>query len=240
MQTVTFTEPDGFHVHVRDGELMRWVVPHTARRFARAIIMPNLNPPVESTEQARKYRERILGSVPSDVSFEPLMTLYLTEETPPNEIVTAKESGFVHGVKWYPAGATTNSQHGVQFIHEASPRVAGTITAHHLLLNRVAMFEGGLRPHHYCLPILKREEHRVALVEAAASGHPRFFLGTDSSPCKSLVHPKRWNHDVAISVDGCCEHDDISFGPIETQCSVPAPPNDQAWLDRTDTPVRCS
>ncbi len=146
MQTVTFTEPDGFHVHVRDGELMRWVVPHTARRFARAIIMPNLNPPVESTEQARKYRERILGSVPSDVSFEPLMTLYLTEETPPNEIVTAKESGFVHGVKWYPAGATTNSQHGVQFIHEASPRVAGTITAHHLLLNRVAMFEGGLRP----------------------------------------------------------------------------------------------
>lgn len=250
MQTMTFTEPDDFHLHVRDGELMRLVVPHTARRFARAIIMPNLNPPIESTEQARQYRERILSAVPADVSFEPLMTLYLTGETSPNEIVTAKRSGFVHAVKWYPAGATTNSHHGVrainqcydtleamqehdlpllvhpettdpsvdtfdreavfiereltpvidrfpdlrvvlehvttrqgvQFIDAASSRVAGTMTAHHLLLNRVAMFEGGLRPHHYCLPILKREEHRQALVEAATSGHPRFFLGTDSAP----------------------------------------------------------
>ncbi len=259
MQPITFTEPDDFHLHVRDGELMRLVVPHTARRFARAIIMPNLHPPVESTEQAGKYRERILASVPSDVSFEPLITLYLTEETPPNEIVTAKESGFVHGVKWYPAGATTNSQHGVreiaksfnaleamqehglpllvhpettdssidtfdreavfidreltpvidrfpnlqivlehvttrqgvQFVYETFPRVAGTITVHHLLLNRVAMFEVGSRPHHYCLPILKREEHRVALVEAATSGpHDSFLvriaLRTHERP-KSLI-----------------------------------------------------
>ncbi|MGB7328876.1 MAG: dihydroorotase [Rubripirellula sp.] len=250
MQTFSITTPDDFHLHVRDGELMRLVVPHTAQRFARAIIMPNLHPPIVSTELARQYRDRILAAVPSDVSFEPLMTLYLTEQTPPEEIKTAKRSGFVHAVKWYPAGATTNSHHGVQqiancfdvleamqecdlpllvhpettdptvdtfdreavfiereltavvkrfpnlrivlehvttrqgvqFVRDASTRVAATITPHHCLLNRVALFEGGLRPHHYCLPILKREEHRAALVQAATSGHPRFFLGTDSAP----------------------------------------------------------
>ncbi len=250
MQSLTITTPDDFHLHVRDGELMRLVVPHCAKRFARAIIMPNLVPPIVSTELAAQYRERILAAVPADASFEPLMTLYLTEQTPSSEIVAAKASGFVHAVKWYPAGATTNSHHGVQtiancfdvleamqdqdlpllvhpettdstvdtfdreavfidrvlapvvkrfpnlrvvlehvttqqgvqFVQSASERVAATITPHHCLLNRVALFEGGLRPHHYCLPILKREEHRVALVEAATSGHPRFFLGTDSAP----------------------------------------------------------
>ncbi len=250
MQSLTITTPDDFHLHVRDGELMRLVVPHSARRFARAIIMPNLVPPIVTTELAGQYRERILAAVPADASFEPLMTLYLTEQTLPAEIAAAKSSGFVHAVKWYPAGATTNSHHGVQtiencfgvleamqehdlpllvhpettdstvdtfdreavfiervlapvikrfpelrvvlehvttrqgvqFVQAASARVAATITPHHCLLNRVALFEGGLRPHHYCLPILKREEHRVALVEAATSGHPRFFLGTDSAP----------------------------------------------------------
>ena len=250
MQTLSMTTPDDFHLHVRDGELMRLVVPHTASRFARAIIMPNLVPPIVSTELAGQYRERILASVPSGCSFEPLMTLYLTEQTPAAEIAVAKASGFVHAVKWYPAGATTNSHHGVQsidkcfgvleamqtqdlpllvhpettdptvdtfdreavfidrvlapviqrfpnlrvvlehvttrqgvqFVQDASSRVAATLTPHHCLLNRVALFEGGLRPHHYCLPILKREEHRAALVEAATSGHPRFFLGTDSAP----------------------------------------------------------
>jgi dihydroorotase len=250
LQYITITRPDDMHLHVRDHECMRLVVPHTARQFARAIIMPNLQPPIVSTELARQYRDRILAAVPSDVSFEPLMTLYLTEQTLPGEIANAKASGFVHAVKWYPAGATTNSHHGVksiakcfdvleamqahdlpllvhpettdptvdtfdreavfverelapvverfpdlrivmehvttrqgvQFVQAARPRVAGTITPHHMLLNRVALFEGGLRPHHYCLPILKREEHRVALVEAATSGNPRFFLGTDSAP----------------------------------------------------------
>jgi dihydroorotase len=250
MRSLTITTPDDFHLHVRDGALMRLVVPHTTRQFARAIIMPNLQPPIVSTELARQYRDRILAAVPNGCSFEPLMTLYLTEQTTALEIATAKASGFVHAVKWYPAGATTNSQHGVQsiekcfavleamqkhdlpllvhpettdpnvdtfdreavfiervlapviqcfpnlrvvlehvttqqgvqFVQQASSRVAATITPHHCLLNRVALFEGGLRPHHYCLPILKREEHRVALVAAATSGHPRFFLGTDSAP----------------------------------------------------------
>lgn len=244
------TTPDDFHLHVRDGALMRMVVPHTARRFARAIIMPNLVPPIVSTELAGQYRDRILAAIPGDCSFEPLMTLYLTEQTPVTEIAAAKTSGFVHAVKWYPAGATTNSHHGVQsiekcfdvleemqkldlpllvhpettdpavdtfdreavfidrvlapviqrfpnlrvvlehvttrqgvdFVKQSSMRVAATITPHHCLLNRVALFEGGLRPHHYCLPILKREEHRAALSEAATSGHPRFFAGTDSAP----------------------------------------------------------
>lgn len=250
MQSITITTPDDFHLHVRDGELMRLVVPHTARRFARAIIMPNLVPPIVSTELAKQYRDRILAAVPNDGRFEPLMTLYLTEQTPASEITLAKESGFVHAVKWYPAGATTNSHHGVQsidkcfdvleamqehdlpllvhpettdptvdtfdreavfiervlapviqrfpslrvvlehvttrqgvqFVQDASLRVAATITPHHCLLNRVALFEGGLRPHHYCLPILKREEHRAAIANAATSGHPRFFLGSDSAP----------------------------------------------------------
>ncbi len=250
MKSLSITTPDDFHLHIRDGELLQLVLPQSARQFARAIIMPNLQPPIVSSELAGQYRERILAAVPDDVSFEPLMTLYLTEQTPATEIVAAKASGFVHAVKWYPAGATTNSHHGVQsidkcfdvleamqkhdlpllvhpettdptvdtfdreavfiervlapviqrfpklrvvlehvttqqgvqFVQDASTRVAATITAHHCLLNRVALFEGGLRPHHYCLPILKREEHRVALVEAAISGHPRFFLGTDSAP----------------------------------------------------------
>ncbi len=250
MQSFSITTPDDFHLHVRDGELMRLVVPHTARRFARAIIMPNLSPPIVSTMLAREYRERILAALTGDVNFKPLMTLYLTEQTPPAEIATAVGSGLIHGVKWYPAGATTNSHHGVQsiakcfdvleamqehdlpllvhpettdpsvdtfdreavfierelapvinrfpklrvvlehvttregvqFVRDASTHIAGTITPHHLLLNRVALFEGGLRPHHYCLPILKREEHRLALVDAATSGDPRFFLGTDSAP----------------------------------------------------------
>lgn len=250
MQFITITAPDDFHLHVRDGELMRLVVPHTAERFARAIIMPNLVPPIISSELAKQYRERILAAVPNGMSFEPLMTLYLTEQTPVSEIAAAKASGFVHAVKWYPAGATTNSHHGVQsiekcfdvldamqqhdlpllvhpettdpavdtfdreavfiervlapviqrfpnlrvvlehvttrqgvqFVQCASSRVAATITPHHCLLNRVALFEGGLRPHHYCLPILKREEHRAAVAGAATSGHPRFFLGSDSAP----------------------------------------------------------
>jgi dihydroorotase len=250
MKSLTITRPDDWHVHVRDGELLRLVVPDTASQFSRAIIMPNLNPPVATTDQAGQYRDRILAAVPEGLDFKPLMTLYLTEETTPDEIVRAKASGFVHGLKWYPAGATTNAQHGVrtiekcypvlaameeqelallihaettdpavdifdreavfidrnlapvierfpnlkvviehlttrqavQFVQDASPHVAGTITAHHLLVNRSAMFAGGLRPHLYCLPVLKREEHRLALVEAATGGNPGFFLGTDSAP----------------------------------------------------------
>lgn len=232
---------------------MRVVVPDSAKRFARAIIMPNLNPPVTTSELAEQYRKRILAAVPTGLNFDPLMTLYLTEDTQREDIVEAKASGVVFGVKWYPAGATTHSQlgvrtisrcfpaidamqqqglpllvhaettdpavdtfdreavfidkilapvihrfpnlrvviehvttrQGVQFIRDASPFVAATITPHHLLLNRTALFEGGLRPHYFCLPVLKREEDRIALVEAATSGHPRFFLGTDSAP-----HPR--------------------------------------------------
>jgi dihydroorotase len=247
---LTLTKPDDWHLHVRDGELMRRVVPDSARRFSRAIIMPNLNPPITTTELARLYRDRILIAVPDGLSFQPLMTLFLTEETTPAEIARAKSSGLVHGVKWYPAGATTNSESGVkeigrcfsvlealeeqrlallvhaettvpdidvfdreavfidrqlapliqrfpglrvvvehvttrnavQFVQAASPLVGATITPHHLLHNRNALFDGGLRPHHYCRPVLKRESHRLALVEAATSGHPRYFLGTDSAP----------------------------------------------------------
>lgn len=254
IKRVTLTKPDDWHVHVRDAEMLRRVVPDSARRFARAIIMPNLRTPVTTTDQAGHYRERILATVPDGLNFQPLMTLFLTDETSPAEIVRAKASGFVHGVKWYPAGATTNAEHGVrqitlcfaaleamekqglpllvhaettdpdidvfdreavfldrqlapviqrlpglrvvvehvttrnavQFVRDASPLVGGTITAHHLLLNRNALFDGGLRPHHYCRPVLKREQHRLALIEAATSGHARFFLGTDSAP-----HPRR-------------------------------------------------
>ena len=250
MQSLTIIKPDDWHLHVREGELLPFVVPDTARRFARAIIMPNLHRPVSTTFFAGQYRDSILANVPEGMRFEPLMTLYLTEGMRTEEVATAKASGFVHAVKWYPAGATTHSQHGVQkisrcfpilaameenglpllvhaettdpsvdtfdreavfidrdlapiinrfpslhvviehlttrqavqFVRDASPCVAGTITAHHLLLNRNAMFEGGLQPHRYCLPVLKREEHRLALIEAATSGHPRYFLGTDSAP----------------------------------------------------------
>ncbi len=247
---LVLTRPDDWHVHLRDGAMLARVVADTARRFARAIVMPNLFPPVTTTAHALAYRRRIIAAVPAGLRFEPLMTLYLTDSTPPSEIAAAKASGRVYGVKWYPAGATTNSEHGVtdirrcdgvlaameehdlpllvhgevtdpsvdvfdrervfieqhltpllerysrlrvvlehittrhavEFIIQAPSCVAATITAHHLLLNRNALFSGGLRPHHYCLPVLKREEHRQALLAAATSGDPKFFLGTDSAP----------------------------------------------------------
>ncbi|MDD5241304.1 MAG: dihydroorotase [Sulfuricella sp.] len=250
MEKLILTRPDDWHLHLRDGEQMRAVLPDTAQRFGRAIIMPNLRPPVATTEMAASYRQRILAALPAGTHFEPLMTLYLTDNTLPAEIARAKASGLVHGVKLYPAGATTNSdsgvtdimkcaavlaemekqdlpllvhgevtdpevdvfdrekafidrvlmllvkrfpglrivlehvttRDGVEFVKAAPARVAATLTAHHLLLNRNAMFAGGIRPHHYCLPVLKREEHRRALVEAAISGNPKFFLGTDSAP----------------------------------------------------------
>jgi dihydroorotase len=250
MDRLTLIKPDDWHLHLRDGPALEAVLPHTARQFARAIIMPNLKPPVCTTQQALHYRERILGALPEQSGFEPLMTLYLTDDTPPEEISRAKLSGRVFGVKLYPAGATTHSDAGVtrlsrcfhtlekmeevglpllihgestdpqidvfdrekafiedvlgplverfsglkvvlehittrdavQYVEVTGPNVAATITAHHLLMNRNALFMGGMRPHHYCLPVLKREEHREALVEAAISGNAKFFLGTDSAP----------------------------------------------------------
>jgi dihydroorotase len=250
MQTLTITRPDDWHLHLRDGAAMAAVLPDTARRFARAIVMPNLRPPVTTVELAGAYRQRILAALPAGMRFEPLMTLYLTDNLPPAEIDAAVASGFVQAVKLYPAGATTNSdagvtdlgkcaatlarmevvglpllvhgevtdpavdvfdreavfietvlapllrdfpglklvlEHittsdGVDFVKAQGANVAGTLTAHHLLLNRNAMFAGGMRPHHYCLPVLKRETHRQALVAAAVSGSPKFFLGTDSAP----------------------------------------------------------
>jgi dihydroorotase len=254
MDRLTLKRPDDWHLHLRDGAAMASVLADSARRFARAIVMPNLKPPVRTTYQALDYRERILAALPQGASFEPLMTLYLTDDTPPEEIARARLSGRVHGVKLYPAGATTHSDAGVtrisrcfnalekmqevglpllvhgestdpaidvfdrekafidevlgptverfpglrivlehittrdavQYVEVTGPNVAATITAHHLLMNRNALFMGGIRPHHYCLPVLKREEHREALVEAAISGNPKFFLGTDSAP-----HPRR-------------------------------------------------
>ncbi len=250
MDTLTITRPDDWHLHLRDGEALRTVLPDTARRFARAIVMPNLKPPVRTVDEARGYRERILAALPAGMRFEPLMTLYLTDNTTPDEIAKARASGFVHAVKYYPAGATTNSDFGVtavdkaypaleamaeqgvpllvhgevtdpavdvfdreavfiervlvpvlkrfpklklvlehtttrdgiEFVKQAPANVAATLTAHHLLYNRNAMFKGGIRPHLYCLPVLKRETHRQALIEAAVSGNPKFFLGTDSAP----------------------------------------------------------
>ncbi len=250
MERIEFTRPDDWHLHVRDGDAMRAVLPFTARQFGRAIIMPNLDPPVVTTAQAIRYRERLLAALPEGAAFEPLMTLYLTDDTQPEEIVLARECGHVAGVKLYPAGATTNSASGVtdlrrcdaalaemerqgmpllvhgevthahvdifdreavfidevleplrsrfpalkvifehittadavQFVEAAPAGIAATITAHHLLFNRNHMLVGGLRPHNYCLPVLKRESHRQALVTAATSGNPRFFLGTDSAP----------------------------------------------------------
>jgi len=250
MTPLTLTHPDDWHLHLRDGALLAAVLPDTARQFARAIVMPNLKPPVTTVEQARAYRERIVTALPKGAQFEPLMTLYLTDVTKPQEIAAAKASGFVHAVKYYPAGATTNSENGVTdlqrvypvlaelekhdlplllhgevtdadvdvfdreavfierhlvllarafpklrmvlehvttregvaFVEQAGPNIAATITAHHLLLNRNAMFAGGIRPHAYCLPVLKREAHRAALVQAATGGNPKFFLGTDSAP----------------------------------------------------------
>ncbi len=250
MTSITITRPDDWHLHLRDGDMMRDVLPDTAKQFARAIVMPNLKPPIVNVEQAAAYRERILAALPTGMAFEPLMTLYLTDNTSPAEIATAKASGFVHGVKLYPSGATTNSDAGVSdlnkcdaalaameklglpllvhaevtdkevdvfdreavfierhmmplvkkfpglkivfehittknavdFVLTSAANIAATITAHHLLMNRNAMFTGGMRPHHYCLPVLKRESHRKALVAAAISGNPKFFLGTDSAP----------------------------------------------------------
>ncbi len=245
----TITRPDDWHLHVRDGDVLATVVPHTAAQFARAIIMPNLRPPITTAHQAIAYRERILAAVPVGVRFEPLMTLYLTDNLAPEEVVRARDAGVV-ALKFYPAGATTNSDAGVtdirrtyrtletmqrlglplllhgevtspevdvfdreavfidqqliplrrdfpglkivmehittreaaQYVGQAGALTAATITAHHLLFNRNAIFTGGIRPHYYCLPVLKREQHRMALVEAATSGRPQFFLGTDSAP----------------------------------------------------------
>ena len=248
-QTLTLTRPDDWHLHVRDGAPLHTVVPHTAAQFGRAIIMPNLRPPVTTAQQALAYKERILAAVPAGVAFEPLMTLYLTDNLPPEEITRAKDVGVV-AAKLYPAGASTNSDAGVtalrhiyptlhamqnagmpllvhgevtspdidlfdreavfidtqliplrrdfpelkivfehittkeaaEYVASSDAYTAATITAHHLLYNRNAIFTGGIRPHYYCLPVLKRETHRLALVQAATSGSSKFFLGTDSAP----------------------------------------------------------
>ena len=253
LQSITITRPDDWHLHLRDGAALASVLPHTARQFARAIVMPNLKPPITTTVQAIAYRDRIVAALPQGMHFEPLMVLYLTDNTPPDEIHRAKDSGLIHAVKLYPAGATTNSDAGVtdlakctktleamqtvgmpflvhgevtdpavdifdreavfiervmqplrrdmpelkvvfehittkdaaQYVNEGTGAIAATITAHHLLYNRNEIFKGGIRPHYYCLPVLKREEHRQALVAAAISGSTKFFLGTDSAP-----HPK--------------------------------------------------
>ena len=253
--TLTLTRPDDWHLHVRDGAALGTVVPHTAAQFGRAVIMPNLRPPVTTTAQALAYKARIQAAVPAGLAFEPLMTLYLTDILPPDEIARAREAGIV-AAKLYPAGATTNSDAGVtdlrktyatleamqragmpllvhgevtspdidlfdreavfidtqliplrrdfpelkivfehittreaaQYVAEADQFVAATVTAHHLLYNRNAIFTGGIRPHYYCLPVLKRESHRQALLSAAGSGSPKFFLGTDSAP--HAVHLK--------------------------------------------------
>ncbi|MCX7058677.1 MAG: dihydroorotase, partial [Proteobacteria bacterium] len=247
---LTITRPDDWHLHLRDGAALAAVVRHTAERFGRAIVMPNLKPPVTTTDAAEAYRRRIVGALPPGSAFEPLMTLYLTDRTSAAEIARARASGFVQGAKYYPSGATTNSDAGVTsianiqsalaaleehdlpllmhgevtdssvdifdreavfidrvltdvvqrfprlrvvfehvttrdavaFVNAAGPRIGATITPQHLLLNRNAMFAGGIRPHHFCLPLLKRENHRQALVAAAVSGNPKFFLGSDSAP----------------------------------------------------------
>ncbi|MEL6855201.1 MAG: dihydroorotase [Cyanobacteria bacterium J06607_13] len=249
MEALTLTRPDDWHLHLRDGAALKAVLPHTVRQFARAIVMPNLKPPVRSVADAAAYRDRILAALPPGQQFEPLMTLYLTDNTSPDDITAAKEAGFVKAVKYYPAGATTNSEFGVTDIRKCdavfdtmqsvgmpllmhgevtdkavdvfdrekvfiaqqliplrqrfptlrivmehittsnavafvleSENMAATITPQHLLFSRNALFQGGIRPHFYCLPILKREKHRKALVQAATSGNPKFFLGTDSAP----------------------------------------------------------
>jgi dihydroorotase len=255
-QTLSIVRPDDWHLHLRDGAHMAAVLPYTARRFARAVVMPNLKPPMTTTAALGEYRARILAALPAGLAFEPLMTLYLTDRTDADEIHRARASGFVVGAKLYPAGATTNSDSGVtsidklwpaleamaeaglvlqvhgevtessvdvfdreqafidrvltrvvdrvpqlkivfehittreavQFVRGARPGVAATITPQHLLHNRNALFEGGIRPHLYCLPVLKREHDRAALVAAATSDDPRFFLGTDSAP--HAVHTK--------------------------------------------------
>ena len=249
MEKLTLTRPDDWHLHLRDGEALKAVLPHTVRQFARAIVMPNLKPPIRTLADATAYRDRIISAIPAGKQFEPLMTLYLTDRTTPEEIIAAKSSQFVKAVKYYPAGATTNSEFGVTDIRKCdrvfaamekvgmplllhgevthrevdvfdrekvfidryliplrqrfptlpivlehittadamqfvldTPNIAATITPQHLLFNRNEIFNGGIRPHFYCLPILKREKHRQALIEAATSGNPKFFLGTDSAP----------------------------------------------------------
>lgn len=260
MTTLTLRRPDDWHLHLRDGAQMRAVVGFTAQRFARAIVMPNLTPPVTTVALAHAYRDRIVAALPAGVAFQPLMTLYLTDQTTPAEIDAARTSGFIVGVKLYPGGATTfsdagvrsiervfavlermaeiglpllvhgevaetevdvfdreerfvervlapllerlprlrvvlehvSTRAGVQFVREARAGIAATITPQHLLLNRNAIFAGGLNPHHYCLPVLKRERDRVELTAAAVSGNPKFFLGTDSAP-----------HERATKETGC-------------------------------------
>jgi dihydroorotase len=282
MQKLTMTRPDDWHLHLRDGAALKAVLPHTVRQFARAIVMPNLKPPVRSVADAEAYRDRIIAAIPSGQQFEPLMTLYLTDNTSPAEIVAAKASSFIKAVKYYPAGATTNSDFGVtdmrrcdrvfeamqevdmplllhgevtdgeidvfdrekvfiekhliplkarfpqlrvvlehittadavQFVR-SSANVAATITPQHLLFSRNILFKGGIRPHFYCLPILKREEHRWAILQAATSGNPKFFLGTDSAPhardtkesacgcagCYSALHAMELYAEAFESVD---------------------------------------
>jgi dihydroorotase len=269
LMRLALTRPDDWHLHLRDGAMLAVVLAHSARRFARAIIMPNLKPPVTTVALAAAYRARILAALPQGLKFEPLMTLYLTDQTPPEEIRKAADSGFIKGIKLYPAGATTNSASGlvriengdavfakmeslglplllhgevtdpavdmfdrekvfidrvlapliarfprlkvvmehvttreaVEFVrsqHQAGVSIAATLTAQHLLYNRNALFHsGGLRPHWYCLPVLKREAHRLALLEAATSGHPAFFLGSDSAP-----HPQEAK-EAACGCAGC-------------------------------------
>ena len=265
MQRLTITRPDDWHLHLRDGALMRQVLPYSARRFARALVMPNLSPPITTVSQAMAYRRTILDALPQDSCFNPFLSLYLTESTPVSEVARAAACPHVLGFKLYPAGATTHSeagvrgletiypvleameQHdvvlqihgevtdpevdifdrekvfidralvpicrrfpklrlvlehvttreGVQFVSEAPPTVAGTLTPQHLLYNRNALLAGGIRPHYYCLPVLKREEHRRALLRAATSGNPKFFLGTDSAP-----HP-RLAKESACGCAGC-------------------------------------
>ena len=278
MKTLTITRPDDFHLHVRNGDILKIVLPHTARQFARAIIMPNLKPPVTTVEQALVYREEILQAIPAGMTFTPLMTLYLTAATSVDEIQKAAESEHVYAFKLYPAGATTNSDAGVadvtkiyplfaalekydlpllihgevtdedcdifdrervfierylvdivknfpalrivlehattkdavEFVESSSKKIAATITPQHLLFNRNAVLSGGIKPHYYCLPILKRETHRLALINAATSGNPKFFLGTDSAP--HVTHLK----ENSCGCAGCYS----AFGALELYIQV--------------------
>ena len=264
MQQLTLTRPDDWHLHLRDGDALKMVLPHTVRQFARAIVMPNLKPPVRTVAAAAASRARIIAAIPAGQPFEPLMTLYLTDDTGPDDIVAAKASQFVKAVKYYPAGATTNSASGVTDIRKcdrvfeamqqvdmplllhgevtdqtvdvfdrekvfieqqliplrqrfpklrlvlehittahavefvlANDNMAATITPQHLLFSRNILFKGGIQPHFYCLPILKRETHRQAILQAATSGSPKFFLGTDSAP------HARHSKETACGCAGC-------------------------------------
>ena len=282
MQQLTLTQPDDWHLHLRDGAALKAVLPHTVRQFNRAIIMPNLKPPVRSVHEAVAYRDRIMAAIPAGGQFEPLMTLYLTDNTDPEEIIATQATQFIKAVKYYPAGATTNSDFGVTDIRKcdrvfeamqqvemplllhgevthtevdvfdrekvfiakylvplkqrfpglrivlehittseavdfvmATENTAATITPQHLLFNRNILFKGGIRPHFYCLPILKHEQHRQAILQAATSGNPKFFLGTDSAPhsrdrkenscgcagCYSALHAMELYAEVFESVD---------------------------------------